>query len=100
MLGLGNPDLRWQQKMNYNAGIEASFFKNRLNIVADLYLESVNDLVSSVDLPASNGFTSYIENIGKMENRGYSIFSVEHHSRHVLFRIHPPSSPVRVSLWR
>ncbi len=71
MLGLGNPDLRWQQKMNYNAGFEASFFKNRLNIVADLYLESVNDLVSSIDLPASNGFRSYIENIGKMENRGF-----------------------------
>ncbi len=71
MLGLGNPDLRWQQKMNYNAGIEASFLKNRLNIVADVYLEKVNDLVSSVDLPASNGFRSYIENIGKMENRGF-----------------------------
>jgi len=71
MLGLGNPDLRWQQKMNYNAGIEASFLKNRLSIVADVYLEKVNDLVSSVDLPASNGFTSYIENIGKMENRGF-----------------------------
>jgi TonB-linked SusC/RagA family outer membrane protein len=71
MLGLGNPDLKWQQKMNYNVGVEASFLKNRLSIVADVYLEKVNDLVSSVDLPASNGFTSYIENIGTMENRGF-----------------------------
>lgn len=73
MLGLGNPDLRWQQKMNYNAGFEASFLNNRFNIVADVYLEKVNDLVSSVDLPASNGFRSYIENIGKMENRGFEL---------------------------
>ncbi len=71
LLGLGNPNLSWQQKMNYNVGIEASLMGSRLNIVADTYLEKVDDLVSSVDLPASNGFRSYIENIGKLENRGF-----------------------------
>lgn len=73
LLGLGNPDLKWQQKMNYNIGLETSLFKGRLNVVADVYLEKVNDLVSSVDLPPSNGFTSYIENIGKVENRGFEL---------------------------
>lgn len=71
MMGLGNPDLKWQQKMNYNVGLEGSFFGNRLSFVADVYMEKTNDLVSSVNLPASNGFSSYIENIGKMENRGF-----------------------------
>ncbi len=73
MLGLGNPNLRWQQKLNYNIGLEGSFYDNRLSFVADLYLEKTKDLVSSVSLPASNGFSSYIDNIGEMENRGFEL---------------------------
>jgi TonB-linked SusC/RagA family outer membrane protein len=73
MLGLGNDKLKWQQKMNYNLGVETSVLKSRVSIVADVYRDRVRDLVSSVDLPASNGFTSYIENIGKMQNSGFEI---------------------------
>ena len=71
LLGLGNPNLQWQQKMNYDLGIEAQLFKQRISITADYYIGKTNNLVSSVNLPASNGFTSYVENIGSMENRGF-----------------------------
>lgn len=73
LLGLGNPALKWQQKMNYDIGLEGELFNRRLSFVADYYIETTNGLISSVDLPASNGFTSYIENIGKLENRGVEL---------------------------
>ncbi|UKJ08553.1 SusC/RagA family TonB-linked outer membrane protein [Solitalea lacus] len=73
LMGLGNEDLKWQQTMNYDIGIDGEFLDRRLKLTADYYIEKTNDLVSSVNLPASNGFTSYIENIGKMENRGLEL---------------------------
>ncbi|WP_205687026.1 SusC/RagA family TonB-linked outer membrane protein [Chitinophaga rhizosphaerae] len=73
LMGLGNENLRWQQKMNYNIGLDADLFGRRLNLVADYYIETTNGLISSVDLPASSGFSSYIENIGKVENRGIEL---------------------------
>ena len=71
LMGLGNEDLKWQQKMNYDLGIEAQLFKQRLLFTFDYYIGTTKDLVSSIDLPPSNGFSTYIENIGTMKNRGF-----------------------------
>ncbi|WP_170831111.1 SusC/RagA family TonB-linked outer membrane protein [Arachidicoccus rhizosphaerae] len=73
LLGLGNPDLQWQQATKFDVGTDAEFFNRRLSIRADYYIETTNNLVSSVNLPASNGFTSYIDNIGKLRNKGFEI---------------------------
>lgn len=73
LLGLGNKDLQWQQTMKYNIGTDAEFLNRRIKLTADYYVETTEDLVSSINLPASNGFTSYIENIGRMQNRGYEL---------------------------
>lgn len=53
--------------------MELSLFDNRLNFVADVYFDYTSNLLSSLNLPLSNGFTSYIENIGKVENKGFEI---------------------------
>lgn len=73
MMGLGNKDLQWQQKMNYNIGAEMKLWDNRISLAGDFYIETTKDLVSSVNIPKANGFTSYIENIGRMRNRGYEL---------------------------
>ena len=70
MIGLGNEDLQWQQKMNYNVGGEMKLIDNRISLAGDFYIETAKDLVSSVDIPMANGFTSYIENIGKTARHG------------------------------
>lgn len=71
LMGLGNDQLKWQQKMNYDLGLETSLFKQSIQFTFDYYLGRTTNLVSSINLPPSNGFTSYIENIGTMENRGF-----------------------------
>jgi len=68
---LGNPNLQWQKNQKYNGGVEAEFFRSRINIVVDLYKERTSNLLSSLELPYSNGFTSYIENIGQLEQQGW-----------------------------
>ena len=70
---LENSNLEWQKTNKWNAGIELNTWGNRVNIVADIYLEKTSNLLSALDLPLSNGFTSYVENIGKVENRGFEL---------------------------
>ncbi|MBL1410589.1 SusC/RagA family TonB-linked outer membrane protein [Sphingobacterium faecale] len=70
LLGIGNEDLKWQQSLKHDVGFDAEFIEGRFRVTADYYLSTTRDLVSSISLPASNGFTSYVENIGRMRNTG------------------------------
>ena len=73
LMGIGNEDLSWQQEMNYNLGFELQLLDNRFSLEADYYISTTKNLLSSVELPAANGFTSYTENIGKMKNTGVEL---------------------------
>lgn len=70
---LENPGLEWQKTNKWNAGVEVNTWDNRINLVADVYLEKTSNLLSSLDLPLSSGFTSYVENVGRVENRGFEL---------------------------
>lgn len=70
---LGNPDLAWQKTNKWNVGMELDVFNSRLNMVMDVYLERTSNLLSSMDLPYSSGFTSYVQNVGQVENRGFEL---------------------------
>lgn len=73
LLGLGNENLQWQQTEKYNIGTDAEFLNRRIRLTADYYIETTEDLVSSVNVQASNGFASYVDNIGRLRNSGYEI---------------------------
>ena len=70
---LENPNLEWQKTNKYNAGIEIEMFDNRLNLMFDVYKERTSNLLSSMDLPLSNGFTSYVANVGEKEDKGFEL---------------------------
>jgi TonB-linked SusC/RagA family outer membrane protein len=67
---LANNNLRWQEKIDNNIGIDISLMK-RLNIRFDYYLANTNNLLTDLTLPPSTGFTTYKENLGSMQNVGY-----------------------------
>ena len=71
LIAMGNPDLKWQQKQDYNIGLDVKLWDNRITLGADLYRAKTNDLISTLTLPAANGFTTYIENVGSLKNTGY-----------------------------
>ncbi|MCK7553693.1 SusC/RagA family TonB-linked outer membrane protein [Chitinophaga sedimenti] len=73
LLGLGNPYLKWQQKMEYNVGVETEWLQRRIAFAADVYRNVTKGMISSVALPASNGFPSYADNIGEIENQGIEL---------------------------
>ncbi len=70
---LPNPDLTWESTTQYNAGLDASFFNSRVNVIFDAYLKQTNDLLLDVRLPGTAGLNSSIQNVGSTENRGIEL---------------------------
>lgn len=71
MMGLGNPDLTWQNTKELNIGVEFGLLNNRITGEFDYYTKKTTDLLSAMDLPLSTGFPSYVANIGEMSNHGF-----------------------------
>jgi TonB-dependent starch-binding outer membrane protein SusC len=70
---LGNPDLTWEQREDFDVGIDIGLFKDRVLLQVDAYQGTTNELLLSRPLVGSSGFTGITENIGSIENRGIDI---------------------------
>lgn len=67
---LANPDLRWETTTTSNLGVDLSFFKNRLSISSEIYLNKTKDLLLNADIPPTSGYSRQILNVGSTENKG------------------------------
>ena len=65
----GNPSLKWQNTLQYNAGIETSVWRNIIVVNFDAYLKRTQNLLLNVDVAPSTG--SYKENMGSIDNKGF-----------------------------
>ncbi|PUZ20992.1 SusC/RagA family TonB-linked outer membrane protein [Chitinophaga costaii] len=63
-------NLKWETTYQADFGVDASFLDNRLHITADLYDKKTKNLLNNVQLPASIGYQTTVQNIGEMQNRG------------------------------
>lgn len=70
---LPNNDLKWETTEQWNLGLDLSFFKERLNITADIYRKTTRDLLLDASIPLSSGFYSATKNIGKVRNDGLEL---------------------------
>ncbi|MBZ4189436.1 TonB-dependent receptor [Niabella beijingensis] len=66
-------DLKWETTEQKDIGFDIGLFENRLIITADYYIKNTRDLLNSVKLPSSMGFTSTIQNVGKIRNNGFEL---------------------------
>lgn len=73
-----NPDLTWEKTAQFNAGFDLGLFKNRIYLVGDYYHATTSNLLLNVPVPLSSGFTTALENIGKVENYGIEFGLVTH----------------------
>ena len=69
----GNENLKWEKALQYNFGIDISFFDGRLTAVADIYRKETKDLLYNKPISATSGFTNQICNIGAMRNDGLEL---------------------------
>ena len=68
---LENKDVSWEKNGNFNVGIEAALFDNRLSINAEYYNKKTTDMLLSYPMATSTGFSGYNANVGDMRNSGF-----------------------------
>lgn len=80
LMGLSNDDLKWQQKMDYNIGMDLNIRK-KLIVRLDYYQSITENTLVDYSLPPSTGFNTVKENLGRIQNKGiegmitYNLFS-------------------------
>lgn len=65
-----NMDLGWEKTRQYNLGFELGIVNDRIRIEGDFYDSQSIDLLLNVPLPVITGYSTQIQNIGKVQNRG------------------------------
>lgn len=69
-----NPDLKWESIGTFNFGIDASIWKNSLNLTVDWYRKTGNDLYGPALMDPTAGIgTTVIRNAAKMKGKGLDV---------------------------
>ncbi|MDQ6481681.1 TonB-dependent receptor [Dyadobacter sp. LHD-138] len=66
-------NLKWETTEQKNVGVDLGILKNRLIVTADYYVKNTRDLLNSVPLPSSLGYSNTIRNIGEVQNKGFEL---------------------------
>ncbi len=69
-----NPDLQWEEKKEFNVGLDFSLFNDRVWGKFDWYTRDIDHLLFEVDAPQPPYVSNTIwRNVGAMQNRGWEI---------------------------
>ena len=71
--GLGNPDLKHETQDSWEVGADFRLFQNKLGIDFTYFENKNSDLLMSVPIASSTGFTSVFLNAASMESKGIEI---------------------------
>ena len=68
-----NDNLKWETTDQYNVGLDAGFLDGRLSLVFDAYYKKTYNLLLTVEIPGTTGYSSRLENVGSVENKGLEL---------------------------
>jgi len=66
-------DLKWETTEQFDLGLDFGLWQDRIVLGADYYIKTTEDLLSTVQLPSSYGYTTTIANVGSIENKGVEL---------------------------
>lgn len=69
----GNKKISWEKNGKFNIGVDFSLFNGRLEGGVEFYANRTVDMIQTMPLPYTFGYTSYLDNIGNMVNRGLEL---------------------------
>ncbi|MCU0389666.1 MAG: SusC/RagA family TonB-linked outer membrane protein [Thermoflexibacter sp.] len=70
---LGNPNLKPELIREYEFGIEAKMFNNKIGIDLTVYRRETTNLITRSPLDPSTGYTETFVNVGKLRNSGIEL---------------------------
>lgn len=78
IVGIGNPDLRWEKNKAFNLGLDLTFI-DRISVMFDYYVRRTSDLIYNLPVSGvpgyydSSGSTTTPQNIGELKNSGIEL---------------------------
>lgn len=72
---IGNPNLKWERSVQFDAGVELGLFQDRINLNVDYYHRKTKDLLLQAPIPWSAGMreADVYENVGSVLNTGIEV---------------------------
>lgn len=70
---LSNANLTWESTEQWNVGVDFGVLNDRITFTGDYFVKTTTDLLLNRPIPGISGFSSVIDNIGKVENRGLEL---------------------------
>ena len=80
----GNPDLGWETLISRGVGIDMGAFNGRIQATLDYYINDTRDMLFNVPVPYLTGYSSMLENIGKVQNKGWEFELTSYNTKKVL----------------
>lgn len=73
LTNMANRNLDWEKTTALNLGLDFDLFKSRISGTINVYNSNTTDLLLARSIPIMNGFTTVLDNIGKVNNKGLEI---------------------------
>ena len=77
---LANPSLGWEKSKQLDLGLDIAAFGDKLSFTAEYYNKITSDMLLPIQVPSISGFTTYLSNVGKVQNKGFE-FSVRYKTK-------------------
>lgn len=68
-----NPNLKWEGTKSLNLGLDFSLFAGRVGGTIEAYKQTTDNLLTWRSLPTVSGYSSIMENIGNVQNKGIEL---------------------------
>jgi iron complex outermembrane receptor protein len=72
-LQYANPDLKWEQTAQFNAGIDYSLLDGRIRGSVDYYVKKTTDLLLRIPVPSPTAVSTQLANVGSVQNKGIEL---------------------------
>jgi TonB-linked SusC/RagA family outer membrane protein len=74
-----DPRVTWETTTDYDLGVDATFWQNRIDLTADVYKKWTTGILRTVNLPSQVGdLSGPVRNVGAVSNTGYEITLMFH----------------------
>jgi TonB-linked SusC/RagA family outer membrane protein len=72
-LQYANPDLKWEQTAQFNAGVDYTILDGRVRGSIDYYVKKTTDLLLNIPVPSPTAVSTQLANVGSVENKGIEL---------------------------
>ena len=70
---LANPNIKPERQRELEFGTDMAFLNNRINLTLNVYNKKVNDLLVNRVFAPTTGYSSFLNNLGSLTNKGYEV---------------------------